>query len=423
MIQKLRRRFIGAAMLSLFLVLLVILGTVNIVSYTKTVADADNILSLLSENQGAFPMHLFPDKEMPRDDQRQQPRDSRLQDRRHFSPETPYESRFFSVTLDAENGSSLTDTANIAAVDREMAEDYAGQAVASGKSTGFLDNYRYLVTEQQDSVRVIFLDCERSLSGFRTTLLASLCVAAAGLMGVFVLLLFFSGRIVKPIAESDARQRQFITDAGHEIKTPLTIINADADLLALECGESEWLEDIRRQTQRMVGLTNDLIYLSRMDEEREAVTFVEFPLSDVVEETAQSFLAPVRQQGKGLTLEIAPLLSLEGSEKDIRQLVSILLDNALKYSPENSEIRLRLEKEGKFIRLTVRNTTAAPIEKEKLSHIFDRFYRMDSSRNSAAGGYGLGLAIAAGIVSAHKGKIRAESPGENILEIQASFPA
>ena len=143
---------------------------------------------------------------------------------------------------------------------------------------------------------------------------------------------------------------------------------------------------MRRQTQRLTDLTRDLIYLSRMDEEKPAVQFVEFPLSDVVEETAQSFLALARQQDRTIKLSIQPMLSLTGSEKDIRQLVSILLDNALKYSVPQSEIHLRLEKGPKSIRLCVCNATQQPISREQLGRLFDRFYRVDGSRNSSTGG-------------------------------------
>lgn len=420
MIQSLRRKFIGATMLSLLLVLLVILGSVNLLSYRKTVTDANNILALLSENQGAFPKQMFPGMGYGREDQ--QPGD-RPVGRRNMSPETPFESRFFWVTVDGSGNHVFTDIASIAAIDAETAEQYADTVLSSGKTSGFLGDYRYLVSAQEEMTRIIFLDCGRSLSSIKTTALASLGVSAAGLMSVFVLLLILSGRIVKPVAESFEKQRRFITDAGHEIKTPLTIISADTDLLELEVGENEWLSDIRRQTQRLTDLTKDLIYLSRMDEARPGVQFVEFPLSDVVEETAQSFQSLAASQGRRLELSIQKLLSLVGSEKDIRQLTSILLDNALKYSPPGTDIILSLEQDSKSIRLTVRNSIQQPMSRETLGRLFDRFYRVDSSRNSSTGGYGLGLAIASGIVTTHRGKIRADSPGAHILTITASFPA
>lgn len=420
MIQTLRKKFILATMLSLLLVLLLILLPVNVVNYRKTVTEADRILTLLSENQGAFPQQLFPAPDRNRQNGRP---GERSLGRKEFSPEIPFESRFFWVKANETGTPVSTDTANIAAVDDGEARQYALTVLASGKIKGFLGDYRFLVSEEGGQTRVIFLDCGRSLADIRTTALVSLGMMTAALLGVFILLLFFSGRIVKPLAESSEKQRRFITDAGHELKTPLTIIGADTDLLELEVGENEWLLDIRRQVQRLTDLTQSLIYLSRMDEAKPAVQFVAFPVSDVVEETAQSFLALATQQGKELELSIQGMLCLEGSEKDIRQLTSILLDNALKYSPAGSHISLRLEKGPRTIRLSVGNDIEQPMDKETLGRLFDRFYRTDSSRSASTGGYGLGLAIASGIVAAHKGKIRAECPETHSLVITVDFPA
>ena len=340
-----------------------------------------------------------------------------------MSPETPYESRFFSVLLGEDGQAVETDTGQIAAVDAEQATDYAQKAAASGKTSGFLDDYRFLVQNESGGIRVIFLDCGRSLSSFHTTLLASVSLAVLGLAAVLFLLLILSRRIVRPMAESYEKQRQFITDAGHELKTPMTIISADADLAEMECGENQWLTDIRRQAQRLTALTNDLIYLSRMEEEQPKLQYIDFPISDVVEEMAQSFAAPARSQNKDFQVQVQPMLSFKGDEKGIRQLVSILLDNALKYSPSGGQLALRLEKQGRNLLLTVSNTGAQPMEQDKLPHLFDRFYRTDQSRNSQSGGYGLGLSIAKSIVSAHKGKIRAESHDGTQLSIQVTLAA
>lgn len=248
-------------------------------------------------------------------------------------------------------------------------------------------------------------------------------IALGGLAAVLILLLLLSKRIVRPVAESYEKQKQFITDAGHELKTPLTIIGADADLAEMECGENQWIQDIRRQTQRLTELTQDLIYLSRVEEEGLSLQSIDFPLSDVAEEMAHSFLPLAQNQGKRLEIAVQPMLSFRGDEKSIRQPCSILLDNALKYSPQEGELLFRLEKQGKNILLSVSNTTSQPIKKEELCHLFDRFYRTDPSRNSQTGGYGLGLSIARSIVTAHKGKIRAESPQESVLTIQVTLPS
>ena len=426
MIKKLQAKLILACMFSLAVVLLVILGGVNLMSYQKVVSDADTVLSLLAANDGAFPKLRAPQEE--KDEGYFAPFGTpggkpNLFNQRIMSPETPYESRFFSVLLGEDGQAVETDTGQIAAVDAEQATDYAQKAAASGKTSGFLDDYRFLVQNESGGIRVIFLDCGRSLSSFRTTLLASVSLAVLGLAAVLFLLLILSRRIVRPMAESYEKQRQFITDAGHELKTPMTIISADADLAEMECGENQWLTDIRRQAQRLTALTNDLIYLSRMEEEQPKLQYIDFPISDVVEEMAQSFAAPARSQDKDFQVQVQPMLSFKGDEKGIRQLVSILLDNALKYSSPGGQLALRLEKQGRNLLLTVSNTCAQLMEQDKLPHLFDRFYRTDQSRNSQSGGYGLGLSIAKSIVSAHKGKIRAESPDGTQLTIQVTLAA
>ena len=424
MIKKLRIKFIAASMLSLALVLLVIIGGINVMSYRKTVSDADAILSVLASNQGMFPQKMSPAADGA--SRKEPPENNAMDDgslrKRGFSDETPYESRFYSVLLDEAGQVLSIDTGRIAAVDETTAAEYAQEVWSSGKRSGFLERYRFLRSPEDGGIRVIFLDCGRSLSNFRAVLLASASISLLGLLAVLALLMLFSRRIVTPVAESYEKQRRFITDAGHELKTPLTIIGADADLLELERGENEWLTDIKHQVTRLTGLTNDLVYLSRMDEERPQLQRIEFPLSDVTEEVVQSFQGPAKAQHKELNMDIQPLLSFTGDEKAIRQLVSILLDNAVKYSPEGGTISVRLEQENRSLKLMVSNTTVQPVEKDQLSRLFDRFYRMDQSRNSSTGGYGLGMSIAHSIVTVHKGKIRAESPAENVLTIAVTLP-
>ena len=411
MIRKLRRRLVGAAMLALALVLTAVLGGINWMSYRKVVRDADNILTVLSENDGKFPQRGENDVPPPAGEG----------DPGHgMSPETPFESRYFTVLLDADGTVLRTDTGRIAAVDAETAQQDALAVWQSGGS-GFRGDYRYAVSTQDGNTLVIFLDCGRSLSAFRSTLLASAAVSVAGLAAVFLLLLLFSGRIVRPMAESYEKQRQFVTDAGHEIRTPLTIIRADAELAGMDCGPNEWLQDITRQTERLTGLTNDLIFLSRMDEDAPAQQRIEFPLSDVAEEMAQSFLAPARMQGKTLEISVEPMLSYCGDEKAIRQMLSILLDNAVKYSPEGARLALRLERQGRGVRLTVQNPSAQPLDPARLDRMFDRFYRGDPARSETSG-YGLGLAIVQSVAAVHRGKVRARCPEQNVLQITVTLP-
>ena len=403
MIKKLRFKFIAVSMLSLTFVLVVILGSIHWMSYRKTIGEADDILSVLAVNHGMFPqMDTAPRKEMPQDIS---PKDGTLR-KHNFSAETPYESRFFSVLIGDEEKVLSVDIGKIAAVDQTTAEAYAVDVWKSGKSKGFCDSYRFTLSKEPSGTRVIFLDCGRSLSTFHTMLLSSFFISLLGLSAVLLLLILFSGRISKPVAESYEKQKRFITDAG---------------LLEMEFGESEWLTDLRRQTNRLTNLTNDLIYLSRMDEEKPRLQMIEFPLSDMMEEITQSFQSLIKSQNKQLIVEISPMISFTGDEKAIRQLLSILLDNAIKYSPEEGTICVKLEKENHAVKLLVSNTTIQPIEIGSLKHLFDRFYRLDGSRSSSTGGYGLGLAIAHSIVTAHRGKIWAESPKENFLSIHVSM--
>ena len=270
-------------------------------------------------------------------------------------------------------------------------------------------------------LRIIFLDCRQEISSFRIFLFISLGMALMGFLIFFFVILFFSGRIIRPVAESYEKQKRFITDAGHELKTPLTIIQADVDVLEMETGENEWLADIRKQTQRLSGLTRDLVYLSRMEEAENALPMIEFPFSDVVAETAASFQALAKTQGKPFLCDIQPMLSLKGNEKAIQQSVNILLDNALKYSPAGGTVSLTVKKQGKTLLLTVCNTTAAPVPAGELPRLFERFYRPDTSRNSRTGGYGIGLSVAKAITTAHNGKIHAGSNGDT-LQITVTLP-
>lgn len=420
MIKKLRKKLVAVAMLSLFIVLFIIIGTVNVLNYTRMVDDANRTLNILKENNGSFPR---PDMSHGHGEEMF----------KGMSPEAPYESRYFSVMMDDNGNVSTIDTGKIAGTDTDEAAEYAVKALASGKTEGFMGQYRFALKETDSGSLIIFLYCGRGLSNFRSVLFISVVISLAGMLAVFLLLVFFSGRIVKPVSESYDKQKRFITDAGHELKTPLTIIDADAELVELECGESEWLDDIRKQTKRLTSLTNDLIYLAKMEEGQKNTVKIEFPLSDVVEETAESFRARAINDNKKLELDIQPGLSYIGDEKAVRQLVSILVDNAVKYADSEGNIRVKLSSiagkqnmipnkkssveskqavllkqsaVSRTIKLEVYNT-CEHIEAESVKHLFDRFYRAEQSHNSQTGGYGIGLSVAKAVVEAHGGKISA----------------
>lgn len=412
MIRKLRIKLIIASLLSLLLVLSVLFCAVGILNYKKIVTDADGILAILEENDGSFPMKDHAKNDFSPDEL---PRGTPV-----FSVELPYESRYFSIFLSKDGEVLSVNTGKIAAVDTETAIDYAQSVFKDRRTQGFVEDYRYTVYTVGEETHIIFLDYGREMSSFRSFLFTSAGVSITGLLSVMFLLIFLSGRIVKPFSENYEKQKQFITDAGHELKTPLTIIAADAEVLEMDIGENEWLGDIRMQTKRLTQLTNSLIQLSRMEEQPQTEK-IQFPLSDLVEETVETFQALAKTQNKNLSSRIQPMLSMKGDEKAIRQLITILLDNAVKYSNDGGRIELTLQKHKNLIRLSVFNT-AESVPRESLACLFDRFYRADQSRNSRIGGYGLGLSIASAVVAAHKGRIQAATQDERSLLIMVSFP-
>lgn len=408
MIKKLRFKLIFVSMLSLLIVLITIEGMIGVMNYRKVVLDADQILEILSDHAGRFPEN-FPLK--------------KGHDRPGMSPELPYESRYFSVLFDEEGNERSVDIGKVAAIDREEASAYARKVWSGQKEKGFMGNYRYMVTRTEAGVRITFLDCRRQQDMFQNLLVNALWISLAGLGAVLLLIIYLSSRIIKPFSDNYEKQKHFITDAGHELRTPLTIIQADTEILEMDCGEeNEWLADIRKQTKRMNGLTNALIALSRMEEGIQKEMMIDFPLSDMVEEIVNTFRGPARLREIKLSSSISPMMSMRGDQKAIHSLITILLDNAVKYSNDRGTIFVTLEKKKNRIRLSVFNTTEC-ISREQISHLFDRFYRTDDSRNSETGGYGLGLSIAASTVASHNGKITAETKDEKSLQITVTFPA
>lgn len=412
MIGKLRKKFIAVSVLSTFIVLSVIMSGIHIMNYNRIERNSDRMLSLIAENDGRMPFG----KPKFEKDKRE---DFAKRDIPHFSPETPYETRYFSVVIGQNGIVERSDTGKIAAIDTERAVQYAKEIYNSNKISGFEENYRFLKSEKDGTTIITFLDCTRELEGFRSFIIISIIVSALGLLAVSALIVIASKVILKPVEESYKKQKQFITNAGHEIKTPLTIIDANTEVIEMINGESEWTESIKNQVKRLSSLTADLISLSRMEEESRFV-MNDFPISDVVEEECDVFKGMAEIKGKELTSEIEKNLSYNGDEKAIRQLTSILLDNAIKYTDENGAINVKLKKSGRKINLSVYNTVES-ITKEDTDRMFERFYRADSSRNSETGGYGIGLSIASAIVSAHKGKINAETDDGKSLKINITI--
>ena len=424
MIGRLRKKFIAAAIVAVFLVLLVLIGAINALNYRGLVSDADGTLQILAENKGSFPRQMFREQDRPSDLQAppEEGNSGPFGERRGGNGELAYQSRFFTAWFSADGSLSRINLENLASLSEEEAAALAESVYTAGRAKGFAEEYRYRRAACDGETLLVFLNCQRELATFREFLYASIGISLGGTLAVFLLLLLFSGQIVRPIAESYEKQKRFITDAGHELKTPITIIRADADVLESELdGENEWIADIRKQTGRLAELTAELIYLSKMEEENPALQMHELSLSELVDETAQSFQSLALAKGKRFSASVAPALQVKGDEKVLGKLVSILLDNAMKYSTEGGTVELTLERIGRNARLSVKNSTP-PMEKGSADRLFERFTREDRSRNSESGGFGLGLAIAKAVTEAHKGTIRAESEDGTSLTVTVELP-
>ena len=417
MIRKLRIKLIAVSMVSLFIVLTVIVTALNIFNYHNMAKDSDSIINVLAENNGSFPEK----KSEKIDDEnifKAAPGSNPLN-----SPETPYESRYFSVKFDSNGNIIKTDVNNISAIKETRANSLAREVLSKNKNKGFLGDYRYRIASMKDGSKlIIFLDSTRNLASFYDTLWLSIIVSLLGLSSVFVLVVIFSRRIVNPIAESYEKQKEFITNAGHEIKTPLSIINADADVIEMENGESEWVHDIKTQTKRLASLTNDLIFLAKMEEANNKLNFINFPISDKISDIASPFAVIAKTENKTYGIDIEDNLDFKGDENSINKLTSILIDNAFKYSPAGGSIFVSLKKHKNNIVIRVENSTERTLSDKELSHFFDRFYRSDSSRNSNKKGYGIGLSVAKAIVDNHKGKIHTYSKDSHYLVIEVLLP-
>lgn len=392
MIKKLRTRFILIAMGSITAVLAIIIGAINIAGYTRVNESADHILGVLIENGGAFPKPDNRGEGAPR----------------ILPPETPYETRYFMAVLNDEGQIIQSNVRSIAAITHTEAEEYAQAVWESGKTSGYKDVYRFATVKTDGETLVVFLDRTRELASVQSFLFISLLVSIVGIASVFVLVLVFSKIALKPVAESYEKQKRFITDASHEIKTPLTIIDANTDVLELVGTENEWTQSIKKQVRRLSSLTENLLSLSRLDEDNNALTMVDFSFSDAVNESIEPFLTLAEKNGKHFLLDVQNHITQTGNEALLRQLISILADNAIRYGAENASIKVSLKKQGRHNVLTFSNPVES-IPVGNLDVLFERFYRADSSRSSQTGGYGIGLSIAQSIVLAHKGKIHAES--------------
>ena len=396
MIYRLQRKFILISTVAVLSVIALVFGVILVLNITSMNRNMDILADRVSEGGGRFPGSLGemipPDKIPPRNEQNFD----------FITPETPFSTRHFTVFFDKEGKVDQTFIESIYAIDEDTAIEYAKKVMDDGKERGWISNYRYKAFSSEMGYGVVFVDGSMS----RSTLMQTTMIAGFVLLGcaalVLILIFLLSKKAVKPIAESYEKQKQFVTDANHELKTPLTLILANLDIAEGELGKNEWLDDIRTEGQRMTELVKQLVALSRMDEEGQPLNVAEVSFGELVADTVSEFEPLAKDRGKALTASVDKEITYLGDEALLHRLVGILMDNAIKYCDQGGEISVMLHR-GRRIVLTVENTYATVSELE-LNRLFDRFYRADKARKFT-GGYGVGLSMAKAIVEKHKGEI------------------
>ena len=301
---------------------------------------------------------------------------------------------------------------------QDALQDKVTEALKNGKTSGFIGSYRFLKVETNVGNLILFLNCQRELDSNASFVTNSILISIGVIISVFILLVLVSKRVIAPIQETYIKQKQFITGASHELKTPLAIISSNADVLEMENGDSKWLQNIHNQVDRLTSLVNSLVIFSRM-EEKDTVERTHFNLTEVLKSRIEDFDELANFQKKYIVTDIGHNLNYYGEKDSIIQLMDILLENAIKYAPEDSDISVKLNKNRKYATLKVSNK--ANVKKGDLSKVFDRFYRLDESRNSAIKGYGIGLSMAQLIAEKHKETIRAYAPEDGIFKIEVRF--
>ena len=310
-------------------------------------------------------------------------------------------STFYSVSFSSDGEVlRIDDVENGLYSDDELVSIARG-ILEQGRSSGSTGNLLYGVSQRPGYVLVAFLDITVAESNLSILLSNVLIAGCSAMLVLFFIALFLSGRIVKPIEENDRKQKQFISDASHELKTPISVIGANAEMLSREIGKNEWLDNILYENDRMGNLVKQLLDLSRAESAKSPKE--QLDISRIADEEMLVFESLAFDQGRTVNGEIEDGIRILGNRAQIQQLVSILLDNAIRHST-GTDIKLVLKHQSHFAVLSVENE-GERIPPEKQKHLFDRFYRVDEARISEGNHYGLGLSIAKAIVDEHKGSI------------------
>ncbi len=391
--QKLKLKFILIASVSFFLVLITVLSVVNYISYRSIYSEIYTTLRIITKN-GGLPDYIN--------------NEYKNYDDFFVTPETIYETRYFTVEYDNNMNITKLNIENIASVSEQDIADFISYTMTSDKSEGMLHKnmmrYAFLKTKKSDGITVIaFMDCTRRMMTLKNMIRFSIYVGIISMLMLILLLSFFSRKAVAPILRNMESQKQFITNASHELKTPLAVISANAEVIEMTNGQSEWTESIRNQVTHMSELVSQLIVLSKL-QEHDDIELTEVNFSSKAADVAKSFKTVAEAAGKSFEATITPDVMIQADERGSRELISILVDNAVKYCDEGGTVNMSLNSRGKKAILMVSNDYAAG-EGVDYSRFFERFYRADESHNNSTKGYGIGLSMAEGLVDMFNGKI------------------
>ena len=403
MFKSLRRKFITTAVGSVAVVIAILAIALNFINYYKLEERIDTTLEDASRSQALI--KIFAEDG---DD---------LVITKNSSSTTDYNG--FSIAKVDDSGRIIKTYRDDTLIPNQDAlQSKVIEALKEGKTSGFIGSYRFLKAETNVGNLILFLNCQRELDSQHSFEKNSLLISIGVIASVFVLIVLISKRVIAPIQETYIKQKQFITGASHELKTPLAIISSNADVLEMMNGDSKWTQNIHNQVDRLTSLVNSLVVFSRM-EEKDTVERTRFDLTNSLESRIEDFNELANFQKKNLVTDIDRDLYYFGEVASIVQLMDILLENAIKYAPEDSSISVSLKKNRKYAILKVSNK--ATVQKGDLSKVFERFYRLDESRNSAIKGYGIGLSMAQLIAEKHKETIRAYAPKDGIFKIEMRF--
>lgn len=394
------RRIVLVVMSALFLLLIGTLSLIYIVSYNKL---TNEYKSSLENYSRSYDIELIMgNDEFPTG----------------FNPLTPdgrgNRRSFFDMPLTTVFSVLFSEDGEVLRIDNKIERLYSNDKVTeiassileSGKKSGYKQSLFYLVDAKGDNTLVCFIDGSITNNSFRELIIVTLIFGGVALSIGLVLSIILAKKIVKPLEENDIKQKRFISDAGHELKTPISIISANSEILSRSLGENEWLNNIQYENERMQKLVTELLDLSRAENSNLEKTNIDF--SHLITGEILPFESLAFEKGKIINSEISEDIYVKGNESELKKLISILLDNAIKHSNDSSEILVTLKKEHKLVTFSIQNE-GGNIPKEKLEKLFDRFYRVDEARSGEGSHYGLGLAIAKTIVEGHNGKITCTS--------------